>query len=267
MNASVGVRDGFGAQAFSDIDNGQDDGLPPQTFDERFSKHQAVYGGQCREGDEPKHRRLNRRWGQWMDESNGQEPIQHNRAELQTIECTRDKRWSSYVNRAALQEPHALADSYDESSRLIFSIASRILGNPADAEEITLDVFTYVWRSAAQFDSSRASVATWLVMLTRSRAIDRLRTISLRTDQSGTNRSHNLHCTPVALKSDDSSHVFVVRVLEQLESADRELLEHVFYSGLSHSELAIKLEIPLGTVKSRVRAALGRVRKLMGEEG
>jgi DNA-directed RNA polymerase specialized sigma24 family protein len=150
-----------------------------------------------------------------MDESNGQEPIQHDQSELQTIECARDKRWRSYLNRAARQEPQALADLYDESSRLIFSIAIGILGNPADAEEITLDVYTYVWRSAAQFDSSRASVATWLVMLTRSRAIDRLRTISSRTDQSGMNRSHNLHGTPVALTSDDSSRVFVVRVLER----------------------------------------------------
>jgi RNA polymerase sigma-70 factor (ECF subfamily) len=177
----------------------------------------------------------------------------------------RDKRWRRYLDHAACGEPQALADLYDESSGLIFSIARRILRNPADAEEITLDVYTYVWRSAAQFDRSRGSVATWLVMLTRSRAIDRLRSLSSRTDQSGTNRSRSLLATSVASSSDDShsSRVSIVRALQQLEPADRQLLNLAFYSGLSHSELATKLETPLGTVKSRVRAALGRLRKLM----
>jgi RNA polymerase sigma-70 factor (ECF subfamily) len=202
-----------------------------------------------------------------MGDSPGQRSVQQDRIELQKIEEVREQRWRKYLDRAAQGEAQALADLYDESSRLIFSIASRILGNPADAEEITLDVYTYVWRSAAHFDSSRASVATWLVMLTRSRAIDRLRSLSSRTDQSGTNQGRNLLATPVALSSDDSdsSRVFVVRALQQLEPADRELLDLVFYSGLSHSELATKLETPLGTVKSRVRAALSRLRKLMGE--
>jgi hypothetical protein len=120
------------------------------------------------------------------------------RIELQTTEEARDQRWRKYLDRVVGGEPQALADLYDESSRLIFSIASRVLGNPADAEEITLDVYTYVWRSAAQFDSSRASVATWLIMVTRSRAIDRLRSIVSRADQSGTTRGRNLLATPVA---------------------------------------------------------------------
>jgi RNA polymerase sigma-70 factor (ECF subfamily) len=201
-----------------------------------------------------------------MGDSTGQRPVQRDRIELQTNEDARDQRWRKYLERAVQREPQALADLYDESSRLIFSIASRILGNPADAEEITLDVYTYVWRSAAQFDSSRASVATWLIMLTRSRAIDRLRSQTSRTDQSGTNPAGNLLATPVASSNHDShsSRMFVVSALQQLEPADRQLLDLAFYSGLSHSELATKLETPLGTVKSRMRAALGRLRKLLG---
>jgi RNA polymerase sigma-70 factor (ECF subfamily) len=104
-------------------------------------------------------------------------------------------------------------------------------------------------------------------MLTRSRAIDRLRSLNSRRDQGGTDRDGNLLATAVASSGDnsDSSRVFVVRALQQLEPADRQLLDLVFYSGLSHNELATKLDTPLGTVKSRVRAALGRLRKLMGE--
>ena len=182
-----------------------------------------------------------------MDDSAGQRGIQQDRVDLQIVEEARRKRWQGYVNRAARGEPQALANLYDESSRLVFSIASRILGNPADAEEITLDVYTYVWRAAARFDSSRASVATWLIMLTRSRAIDRLRSITSRTDQSGV-EAGNLFGSPVALSSDEWSRLFVVRALQQLESTDRELLDLVFYSGLSHSELATRLGAPLGNV-------------------
>jgi RNA polymerase sigma-70 factor (ECF subfamily) len=202
-----------------------------------------------------------------MDDSPGQRRLQQKPLEMETTEEARDRRWREYLDRAGRGEPQALADLYDESNRLIFSIASRILGNPEDAEEITIDVYTYVWRSAAQFDSARGSVATWLVMLTRSRAIDRLRTLNTRGDPSGANWTGNLLAIPIASSSDDSdlSRVFVVRALQQLEPGDRQMLDLLFYSGLSHSELAIRLETPLGTVKSRVRAALGRLRKLMGE--
>ena len=201
-----------------------------------------------------------------MDESAGQRPIQEERLQPQTADVARDQRWSKYVQRVALADPQALADLYDESSSLIFSIACRILTNRADAEEITFDVYTYVWQSAARFDSSRASVATWLIMLTRSRAIDRLRSTTLRKAQDGTNGvDGNLLSIPLALSSDDSNRVFVLRALQRLEPADRELLELVFYSGLSHTELAARQQAPLGTVKTRVRAALGRLRKLLGD--
>jgi RNA polymerase sigma-70 factor (ECF subfamily) len=189
------------------------------------------------------------------------------RIELQTTEDVRDERWRKYLDRVVRREPQALAELYDESSPLVFSITSRVLGHTADAEEITLDVYTYVWRSAAQFDSSRASVATWLIMLTRSLAIDRLRSIASRADQSGTTRGRDLLVTPVASSNHeaDSSRLFAVGALQQLEPADRELLDQLFYSGLSHTELATKLESPVGTAKSRLRAALGSLRKLMGE--
>jgi RNA polymerase sigma-70 factor (ECF subfamily) len=198
-----------------------------------------------------------------MDDSTEQDPIQDERAELQHIEHATNKRWRSYLDRVARQEPQALADLYDESSALIFGIASLILGNPADAEEITLDVYTDVWRSTVQFDSSRATVVTWLVMLTRSRAIDRLRSTTSRIDQGETNRALNLVDTPVALSRDNSSRIFVARAREQLECADRELLDLVLYSGLSHSELAARLGTPLGTLNTHVRAALSRLRTLM----
>jgi RNA polymerase sigma-70 factor (ECF subfamily) len=196
-----------------------------------------------------------------MDETAGQQPTEQEGVEPQTAERAKDERFGQYLQRIALGDPQALADLYDESSGLAFGIAIRILRDSADAEEVTLDVYTYVWRSAAQFDMSRASAATWLVMLTRSRALTRLRSITSRKKHNS-NFVDNLMSTPVALSSE---RLAVVSALQQLESADRELLELAFYSGLSHSELATKLMIPLGTAKSRVRAALARLRKLMRE--
>lgn len=196
-----------------------------------------------------------------MNDTAGQRSIHKERNELVGSEKIRHERWCEYLDATARGQSQALAALYDESSSLVFSVAKRILHNTADAEEITLDVYVYIWRSGASFDSSRASVATWLVMLTRSRAIDRLRSIALRSQM---NLGGNLLSSPIALSNESSNRVYVARAMEQLDSADRELMELVFYSGLSHSELATRLQTPLGTVKSRVRMALVRLRKLMG---
>lgn len=201
-----------------------------------------------------------------MDETSGEQPLRRARmGQSPVADPDRDHRWAKYIEGVARSEPQALADLYDESSNLVFSIACRILPDRADAEEITLDVFTYVWQSAARFDQSRASVPTWLIMLTRSRAIDRLRSTGQKTLHGVTGGlSGNLLSIPLDLSSE--RRISVVSAFQQLKPADRELLELVFYSGLSHSELAIREQAPLGTVKTRVRAALGRLRKLMGED-
>ena len=93
---------------------------------------------------------------------------------------TRDQVWSGYLRRCVEGDQAALAGLYDESSRFVYGMALRILRDTADAEEITIDVFSQVWRSASAFTLQRGSVLTWLVTLTRSRAIDRLRTQSAK---------------------------------------------------------------------------------------
>ena len=201
-----------------------------------------------------------------MDETAGEQPIRRGRIERSPLtDSARDERWAEFIDRIAAAESQALADLYDESSNLVFSIACRILPDRADAEEITLDVYTYVWQSAARFDRSRATVATWLIMLARSRAIDRLRSRGLKKDQINNNGvSGNLLSISLDLSSE--GRLSVMNALQRLEPADRELLELVFYSGLSHSELAKKQQAPLGTIKTRVRVALGRLRKILGED-
>ena len=93
----------------------------------------------------------------------------------------RQQTWSQYIHRASRGDESALASLYDESKSLVYGLALRVVGEPADAEEVTLDVFTQVWRSAGAFDASRGNAVSWLVLMTRSRAIDRVRSRTARS--------------------------------------------------------------------------------------
>src|SRR5215510_9335018 len=92
-----------------------------------------------------------------------------------TLPGAREEQWRGYIRDAATGNTRALASLYDESCSLVYGIALRVLRNEADAEEVTSDVYSQVWRNASTFDGSRGSVNAWLTMLARSRSIDRLR--------------------------------------------------------------------------------------------
>lgn len=173
--------------------------------------------------------------------------------------------WEELIRRCAHGDQKALADLYDNASSLVYGLALRMLSNRADADEITLDVFSQVWKSAAGFESSRGSVASWLVMLTRSRAIDRLRARSLREGREAP-------LTPDwALSSGvgnpeletESSRIRqrIRRAMETLAPENRRAIELAFFSGMSHSELATHLGLPLGTVKTRIRSSMMKLRE------
>ncbi len=139
-------------------------------------------------------------------------------------------------------------------------VAERILANKADAEEVAADVLWQAWRDAPRFDRSRGSVGAWLMMLARSRAIDRLRSRKAR-ERSGEDAGAIGHF-------DDPSHEIysaerkqqVTKILGELKDGEREVLELAYYSDLSQSEIADRTGLPLGTVKSRMRSALIKLR-------
>jgi RNA polymerase sigma-70 factor (ECF subfamily) len=182
---------------------------------------------------------------------------------------SKDLAWPQYLQRIARGDAQALSTLYDESNGLIYGLALRMLGNCADAEEIAMDVYSYVWRSAANWESSRGSALAWLTMLCRSRCIDRIR--------SRTSRAQVETALPASesdqLKAFDSvasdtsvyNRTDIYRALDQLEPEQRRLLELAFYSGLTHTELSDQLQIPLGTVKTRIRSAITRMRDLLQE--
>lgn len=180
----------------------------------------------------------------------------------------REAFWRQCLERAAAGDEQAFAGFYDESSGLVYSVALRILGNAADAEEVTLEVYTHVWRSAGDFDAARGSVRAWLAMLARSRAIDRLRSGATRRTFERELPEAVAIVDPGILPDEagaaNQRRRFIQAALETLSAEQRQAIELAYFSDLSHSELAAKLGQPLGTVKTRIRLAMMKLRELLG---
>src|SRR5881227_3090241 len=118
-----------------------------------------------------------------MDESKpASKPVSHDvQGSLCAPASNRELVWKGLIDRVRSGDQEALASLYDESSPLVYGLALRVLGNKADAEEVSLDVYKQIWRAAKDYDPSRASVQAWIVMLARTRSIDRQRQAATRT--------------------------------------------------------------------------------------
>lgn len=174
-----------------------------------------------------------------------------------------ERTWAALVRRIAAGDHDALAALYDASNRLIYGMVLRILGNPADAEEVTLDIYTRVWRNASSFEEGRGAVVAWLMTMARSRAIDRLR--------SGANRSRreepmtevdDVAAAPGSAEAGVRREV--AAALRILTPDQREAIELAYWYGYSHAELAARLGQPLGTVKTRIRMGMMKLRSQLG---
>ncbi len=171
------------------------------------------------------------------------------------------------VIRMARGDGSAVAEVYDRHARAIYSLALRMLSDPADAEDVVQEVFTQAWRQADRYDPSRAPVIGWLLVITRARALDRLR--ARRSRIASTPLDVRI-AEPVdpgpgqdlqAIDHEDAARVR--RALEALPDGQREAIELAYYKGLSQSDIAETLEQPLGTVKTRMRTALLKLREAL----
>jgi RNA polymerase sigma-70 factor (ECF subfamily) len=195
-----------------------------------------------------------------------QSAVAGSRAEL-TTGAAREAAWKEYVGRCALEDAAALGNLYDESSSLVYSLALRVLRNEADAEEVTLDVYTQVWRKAAGYDPERGSVTAWLLTIARSRSIDKVRSRVGRTsleqplEESGETRTDA--ADPEEHTAMSQQRRRVLAALNTLKPEQRRPLELAYFSGLSHSELAARLGLPMGTVKTRIRLGMMKLRELL----
>jgi RNA polymerase sigma-70 factor, ECF subfamily len=173
---------------------------------------------------------------------------------------------AALIERIAQQDSAALATLYDRYSRIIYAIAMRSLRSAEESEEVVLDVFAQVWRIAARYDSDKSRVDTWLFMMTRSRVLDRLRKRQRRIQSVGEPfesiaiQVPNGDVSPLdsALIQERREHV--IAALAVLPAEQRAVLELAYYEGLSHSEIAAKTGISLGTVKTRIRLGLSKLR-------
>ena len=166
--------------------------------------------------------------------------------------------------RVAEGDHAALGEVYDRHGRLLYSLALRIVGDTSDAEDVVQDVFTQAWRNARRYDAGRGTVLAWLLTLTRSRAIDRIRGRKVRPE--ATRDETVLSTIADGAAPADEQLAWAGRASEiraavhGLSVLQRVAIELAFYEGLTHAEIADRLELPLGTVKTRIRQGLLRLR-------
>jgi RNA polymerase sigma-70 factor, ECF subfamily len=179
----------------------------------------------------------------------------------------RDQDWAALIAQMAGGDEAALGTFYDTTSRLTFGLVLRILGDRSAAEEVLIDVYTQVWRQAAAYDRSRGTPLAWLTTIARSRALDRLR--SGWQEQQRRQPLDELHDMAARAASPEdaaaaSEHQRLVQsALAALSPEQRQVIELAYYSGLSHSEIAAHLNQPLGTVKTRTRLGLLKLREAL----
>ena len=156
---------------------------------------------------------------------------------------------------------------YDETSRVLYSLAYRVLNDREDAEEVMLDVYQQVWNAADRYDPSRGNVLSWMAVMTRNRAIDRVRQSNLRRSRElQVEDQVDTACDRPAPERQSilaQQQVLVRQAMATLRQEQREAIELAFYSGMSHSEVADALGEPLGTVKTRIRVGMQKLRKAL----
>ena len=183
--------------------------------------------------------------------------------------AARERTLVAQIARASAGDQVALESLYDETSALVYSVALRVLRDPSSASEVVVDVFARLAQRASTYDPQRGSPTTWLAMQTRTRAIDRYRLdakarsreVSLTAEMENEIRSSTEDSAEMSAR--DEVQRSVRAALALLTPPQRRVIEIAFYSGLSQSEIATLLGEPLGTVKTRVRAAMRRLRELL----
>ncbi len=173
------------------------------------------------------------------------------------------------IQRIAQGSEAALAELYDKTSSLVHGLICRMINDGAIAEEVTLDVYQQVWRQASSYDQTRASITGWLFTIARSRAIDRIRS---EARHRAVAVEDYVAIPDPAPSPEENSEIALMRSrvqngLRELPVEQREALLLAYFSGLSHSEIADRLQLPLGTVKTRIRLGMIRLRDLLGMYG
>lgn len=175
------------------------------------------------------------------------------------------------LQRIAKHDQAALSQLYDRYARVLYALSFKILASAEEAEEVVLDVFSQVWRTASGYDAQRGRVDVWLFMVTRSRALDRLRALQ-RLSKAATAsvdaakvESYSL-CNPEENLLISERRTQVLAALGKLPQEQRQVLELAYYKGLTHVEIAAQTGKSLGTIKTRIRLGLVKLRLALGSQ-
>jgi RNA polymerase sigma-70 factor (ECF subfamily) len=176
--------------------------------------------------------------------------------------------WTGLVQSVAAGDQLALHALYERAHRPVFTLMMRLTANRETAEELTIDVFHDVWRHASRYDAAGGTVLGWIMNQARSRAIDRLRFDSRKKRRADAGQD------PLAEAAADPDDVIALReqgqalraALAVLTPDEREAIETTFFGGLTHTEAAVRLNAPLGTIKTRIRSGLHKLRQALTME-
>lgn len=178
---------------------------------------------------------------------------------------------ASLVSSLVAGDAEAMRALYRRYSPILLAVALRMLRDRAEAEQLVIDVLAELWQKPDRFDPSRAGLRTYLLMMTRSRAIDRLRSSRRGPTELGGDALRSAEAQQTGAPDDpsrravrDEEHRAVRDAVGGLDEAERQIIELAFYDGLTHQQIAERLQTPLGTVKSRARRGLIKLRETIG---
>ncbi|PWC04670.1 RNA polymerase subunit sigma-24 [Mycetocola zhujimingii] len=207
------------------------------------------------------------RGGEWLRLWVAAPPIEHRptptsqprfRIERSHTDVT-DPTDADIAARFSAGDERALADAYARFSRVVYSLARRVLGIDADAEDVTQQVFIAAWRGRETFDEAKGPLGAWLVGITRRRIADALEARSrVRRIEESWAEAAGISAQPEVV--DVAERLMIADELERLDPVPRRVMALAFYGDLTHSEIAETTGIPLGTVKSHIRRSLGKLR-------
>lgn len=180
---------------------------------------------------------------------------------------TRDESNEDLLGLVALGDKAAFARLYDATAPRLFGLARRLLIDAAQAEEVTQEVYLEIWQTATRYETNRGSAMAWMLTLAHRRAVDRI-----RSSQSSRNRDTRIGIRDLQREYDDVAETVEIRIeservkraLDKLTELQRQAVTLAYFKGLSHSEVAAMLHVPVGTVKTRLRDGMIRLRDEMG---
>ncbi|WP_241972703.1 ECF RNA polymerase sigma factor SigK [Cryobacterium cryoconiti] len=171
------------------------------------------------------------------------------------------------LGRVAQGDEAAFGELYDRMAPRVLGLVRRLLVDPAQSEEVAQEIFLEIWQTATRYEAQRGGASTWILTMAHRRAVDRI-----RSSQASRDRDVKIGIRDLAVAYDEVSETVAVRIehervekaMSRLTELQRQAISLAYYGGLSQSEVAERLQIPLGTVKTRLRDGLIRLRDEMG---